>query len=483
MLDIAAAAKQQDPLLRLISDADAQHVGYVFRMDYSSALVMTNDHWRNRVGGIPLGCIMVATEIEFGDASSYNPATASLVVLRVIGPARLPQDDETMRACIEMHQRRTTRERPDEHDGLDGMTHGHFQWGGLECRILGTMYRRDGRVVLGADVEDFPSAVQYRVYKATGDGLEAIVNFVDPIREAAALKTAHLLGFPSLPPTVEIGTVRYTSARQKHDRSGAAVAVRMQPFDILARRTAVLGMTRTGKSNTVKALASEVALAALAGGQKVGQLIFDMNGEYANANQQDDGSSLAEVFEPAKMVVRYRGRETAGFRDLRPNYYDDFAASLEMLQGLLASDPNAGTSQEFTTFLSLSMPEPPQSDFGATNRWKVYRALFHAILAKADFSPPQGFMIRFTASQATVDVVGASLIPNGTQTDWLTLAGGNARKEWCKLHDVTRRCSDLVRGRMGLSGPLGNVEEQAVARQQCCVDDRRAEGSEFSRKR
>ena len=346
--------------------------------------------------------------------------------MRVMGPARLPQDDETMRACIEMHQRRTARQRPDEHDGLDGMTHGHFQWGGLECRILDTMYRRGGRMVLGADVEDFPSAVQYRVYKAVGAGLEGIVNFVDPIREAAALKTARQLGFPSLPPTVEIGTVRYTSTRQKHDGSGAAVPVRMQPFDILARRTAVLGMTRTGKSNATKTLASEIALAVLKDGQKVGQLIFDMNGEYANANHQDDESSLAEVFDASGMVVRYRGRATPGFRDLRPNYYEDFTASLVMLQGLLANDPNAGTSQEFLTFLQLSMPEPPQADFSATNRWKVKRALFHAILIKARFDVPPGFIIRFTASQAVVNEVGKVISPGGDQAEWTALAGGTA---------------------------------------------------------
>ena len=185
-------------------------------------------------------------------------------------------------------------------------------------------------------------------------------------------------------------------------------------------------MTRTGKSNTTKMLASEIAMAALVGGQKVGQLIFDMNGEYANANQQDDGSSLAEVFEPVGMVVRYRGRETPGFRDLRPNYYEDLDASLMMLQGLLANDPNPGTSQEFQTFLTLSLPEPPTGDRSATNRWNIKRALFHALLAKAKFTPPQGMKVRFLASQAVVDEVGKSLNPQGSQTDWIRLAGGHA---------------------------------------------------------
>ncbi|RNK96022.1 helicase HerA domain-containing protein, partial [Xanthomonas vasicola] len=78
------------------------------------------------------------------------------------------------------------------------------------------------------------------------------------------------------------------------------------------RRTAVLGMTRTGKSNTVKTTVSAVALAALKSNIHVGQLIFDVNGEYANANHQDDGSSIAAVFGQER-VVRYRAMTTQGF--------------------------------------------------------------------------------------------------------------------------------------------------------------------------
>jgi hypothetical protein len=143
---------------------------------------------------------------------------------------------------------------------LDGMTHAHMQWGGLECRILGTLFNRDGQMNLGADVEDFPAAVQSRVYKLLGPGLSSVVNFVDPIRAARARREAEVLGFTALPQSVEIGTLRYTSADQRHRGSSAEVVVRIQPFDLLARRTAVFGMTRTGKSNTTKTLVSEIAL-------------------------------------------------------------------------------------------------------------------------------------------------------------------------------------------------------------------------------
>ena len=92
------------------------------------------------------------------------------------------------------------------------------------------------------------------------------------------------------------------------------VDVLIQPSDFLARRTAVLGMTRTGKSNTVKTTVSAVAIAALRDNIRIGQLIFDVNGEYANANHQDDGSSIAEVF---NNTIRYRALEycrTSSFR-------------------------------------------------------------------------------------------------------------------------------------------------------------------------
>ena len=69
----------------------------------------------------------------------------------------------------------------------------------------------------------------------------------------------------------------------------------LNAIDFLARRTGVFGMTRTGKSNTVKQLVSVVMRTSAQCGLKIGQIIYDLNGEYANANQQDKGS-IAEVY-------------------------------------------------------------------------------------------------------------------------------------------------------------------------------------------
>ena len=93
-------------------------------------------------------------------------------------------------------------------------------------------------------------------------------------------------------------------------------------------------MTRTGKSNTVKTTVSAVALAAMTDQISVRELIFDVNGEYANANAQDDGSSIAEVF---TNTICYRAIHTPGrphFRDLRINFYEQPDIALGLLEQL-----------------------------------------------------------------------------------------------------------------------------------------------------
>ena len=57
--------------------------------------------------------------------------------------------------------------------------------------------------------------------------------------------------------------------------------------DFISRKTAVFGMTRVGKSNTNKTIATAVFEHAARTDKPIGQLIFDPQGEYARINQQD----------------------------------------------------------------------------------------------------------------------------------------------------------------------------------------------------
>ena len=167
---------------------------------------------------------------------------------------------------------------------------------GLQCRILGTFYNQNGTLRLGADIESYLNAAELRVYCPKAAALETIINYISPERAIATAQEAQRMGFKSALPRFPIGTVRFTSTDRRHRGDAAShVVFNLNAVDFLARRTAVFGMTRTGKSNTVKQLVSVVMRTSSQCGLKIGQIIYDLNGEYANANQQDKGS-IAEVY-------------------------------------------------------------------------------------------------------------------------------------------------------------------------------------------
>ncbi|MCS5627226.1 MAG: DUF87 domain-containing protein [Planctomycetes bacterium] len=170
------------------------------------------------------------------------------------------------------------------------------------------------------------------------------------------------------------------------ERGGSTdVPVYISPVDFLARRTAVFGMTRTGKSNTTKTMVSQVATTAFQTRQPIGQLIFDINGEYSNANQQDQGSAINDVF--PDMTVRYRIMSTKGFKDLRSNFYNDLPVALELIRHAVEEQGRAAASNDFKNFLSLNLERPDPNDRSAMNRWKRKASIFRSILFSAGYAP------------------------------------------------------------------------------------------------
>ena len=398
---------RRHPLVQLLGDAEQSFCGFVYSMNYENARVLTNDHWKARVGGIPQNCFLVGAAFDAERFTGAHPIDQQVVLFRVQGPAQLPQEGESVTAIVENFQRKTAMQRNqilDLDDDLDALTQHQLQFGGLACSVLGTFYIRDDVMRLGADVESYVSSSHLRIYKPTGDALRTIVNYVDPARAARARQEATRRGFAQPPEPFRIGTVRYTSTDRLH-RAGdeTLVPVVVDPGDFLSRRTAVLGMTRTGKSNTVKTMASAVKTASDAAGVRVGQVIFDINGEYANANGQDDGSSLAEVFQVD--TVRYRGMETAGFEDLRNNFYESPQIGLGIIQALLREQWR-NPAGDLQVFLNSGLEEPDQqTQRGEHARWQRHVAAYKALLHRAQYRSERPVTVRFTASQAVRDAI------------------------------------------------------------------------------
>jgi hypothetical protein len=392
-----------NPLATLLADPVKNHIGYVYSMGFKEAMVLTNDAWKERVAGIPHNSFLIGASFDPAKFSNVLELDKEVVLLRVLGPASLPQDVDMLRTRIEHSQRRTADELfgEDVHDGLDPLTHAELQYGGLKCRVLGTFYLDNGDLRLGSDIENYMCSTRLRVFKPRGDALSKIVNHVNQEVLTKSIEEAKKSGFKGLPTPIEIGTVRYTSTARLHrGATEPKVPVKIQPSDFLARRTAVLGMTRTGKSNTVKTTVAAVTMAALHDSIKVGQIIFDINGEYANANHQDDGSSIADVF--GTDCVRYRAIDTPGFEDLRTNFYAETEQGLNLIQALFRADKSPFSGQDLDNFMSSTLEEPDRSDRGEHNRWEILQSVFQCILNKAGYIAPNGFNVKIPRSKNLV---------------------------------------------------------------------------------
>src|SRR5262245_38145256 len=81
-----------------------QYVGEVWSINYETAAVQIHDVHRQRVGGIPNNCFLIATRIAPGERIDYRLEDSSVILLRVLDAASLPGDDEVNRIRSEAAQ-------------------------------------------------------------------------------------------------------------------------------------------------------------------------------------------------------------------------------------------------------------------------------------------------------------------------------------------------------------------------------------------
>lgn len=390
-----------DPLARLIQVEN--FVGWTYYIDYEYAKVMTNDLWKANALGIPHNCFLIATSIKPEQFAQTSEIDKEIILLRVLGSTKLPQDDDLVRTKIDIFQQRKSVFPAETEREIDDLTQNQLQFGGLNCRVLGTFYMHEGELWLGSDIESFATAARLNVYRPHSEALKTIVNYVDPIRRNAAREAAQQAGLTGEPEPFKIGSVRYTSTDRMHRKSQKAqeVPVNIQPSDFLSRRTAVLGMTRTGKSNMIKQLVSVVKRVADKGKINIGQIIYDVNGEYANANQQDQGA-LADIY--TKDTVRYRMMETHGFEELRTNFYEQVNEGFGIIQRELEA-ANRVTTDYIRAFVNLSFDRPDELERGEFVRWQRNIAAYKTLLYVAGFEPPANLRLSFQVNQNVQDLI------------------------------------------------------------------------------
>ncbi|MGN6292443.1 MAG: ATP-binding protein [Chitinophagaceae bacterium] len=363
-------------------------VGHPFTLDYNKANVLVCDDDKERVKGIAQGTFLLA----FYD---NEETVEEAILLRALAPAKLPTDSAVISSMIEYYK--DNLPTSGKSSKLDDFTRYEFSFSGLECRVLGTFYRNDQKKVeFGADLENFYSAHHYSVYKVNKDVLGFIVNQ----RDSPDI-------IPGNDNEFSIGHVRYSSSlrfQSKNPEDKAEVFI--HPADLLGKRTALFGMTRTGKSNTVKkVIEATVQVSSKAtqdlknldsakteeylksfdngGAPKfpVGQIIFDINGEYANSNLQD-GNAISDRYKDD--VTKYSVLKKEGFTVMKVNFYKQIQSGFELVKSFLYDE----SGDYVKSLLAIDLTEPEKTDISAYTRWERKIAAYLCCLHAAKFPLP-----------------------------------------------------------------------------------------------
>lgn len=401
MSELGSPGGLSDALTEIVADHDQQKqmfvdpgrlIGDVIQIDYTTADFLLHDSAKQAVGGVQQGCLLVA--VRLGDDDRPDPGAPRLL-LRVVSSTPLPNDMLMRQARFDAAQRvADSTGNWDDSEVTDLFTLNLMRYSGVRCRILGTYQPpedADAPWRFNSDVDNFYSGRGLKVYKPTGDDLEQIVNSASRAEDGGQI--------------TKIGHVRYATATPAD-----AAAVNIASQDFVAQRTALFGMTRTGKSNTVKIVARAVfEMRRLEDGTRVGQIIFDPDGEYANANPQDQGCLRnmgnhewadsddvvtyglhTHPHDPDRNITKfnfYGDREPVD----PPDDYDagDSLSSLTQGKQILDDFLSNETAGYIKPFVSQDMV-PPANPADRSDWTRYRRALFiyRAILAAAGYGAP-----------------------------------------------------------------------------------------------
>ena len=379
-----------------------EYVGEVISINYEEAILQIHDHERMKVGGIPALSFLIATRVNPSiHEISYKDEDSSFILLRVMNASALHNHSEAQRIRSETAQRISgdTDKHWDSDGSMDTRTRVYLGYAGIKCRIIGTFYldkyNSNNKLGLrfGSDLSNFYPNRGLKVYKPNGDALRQIVNYINPDdlqNHIDKYRTSE---------SVKLGYIRYASTNRSFQDINT-VPVNIYPADLLSQKTALFGMTRTGKSNTTKIIAKAVYELRYPKNEgdrplKIGQVIFDPDGEYANANVQDkDGndnaSALKRIWKIDDNAQKVSEVSTYGITThpndpdrklMLLNFFKDENLQIgkEIINNILTNE------KYLSNFKQVSFEKPDKDNRSAITRYNRKVLAYRAVLARAGF--------------------------------------------------------------------------------------------------
>lgn len=392
------AANQNHPL-RVLSDFlkneeaiekakrynESRFVGYVLDIGYDEITIITCDPFKVNVGGIPRNSLLIMVPDSFEQNGTSIPPHFTL--LRVLDSAPTPLTKEVQQTYFELQK----KSMPE----LDIFTQSELQWGALKTKVLGMFYPHPAladSIEFSGDLNNYVSAHKYKIFSPDDALLYLVNNATVPKENRFA-----------------IGKLRLTECRLPlPNKKMPDVDIFLSTNDFKGCRTAMFGKTRLGKSNVVKLIVQSL-LETTKESNNVGQLIFDINGEYANDNPQDDNLSIRSGYSDRCVVYALAPKTNTPSQPLKLNFFHTPSSSKQVLNTLIRQSGRSG-SDYVDAFISVDIPDFAEVNAIPQNRMSDKKRairkihIYFALLHKCKFDCDES-ILRSSIPAAT-DVAG-----------------------------------------------------------------------------
>jgi len=412
---------------------ESRFVGYVLDIGYDEITIITCDPFKLNVGGIPRNSLLIMVPDSFEQNGTRVPPHFTL--LRVLDSAPTPLTKEVQQTYFELQK----KSMPE----LDIFTQSELQWGALKTKVLGMFYPHPTQadtIEFSGDLNNYVSAHKYKIYSPDDALLYLVNNASVPNENRFAIGKLRLtecrLPLPNKKmPDVDIflSTNDFKGCRTAmfgKTRLGKSNVVKLiaqslfettkpenstykitipilqilkgekLPTDLLKYLHSKVNIEYKGieefREKVLKPINKEILekysiLLESVFTSKVGQLIFDINGEYANDNPQDDNLSIRGAYPDRCIVYALAPKANTPSQPLKLNFYFNPAASKTVLNSLIRQSGRAG-SDYIDAFISVELPEItainqiPQNRFNDKKRAIRKLQFYFALLNKAGFN-------------------------------------------------------------------------------------------------